>query len=187
MAGSSVPPRQPRRSMSRRGCGLVRFAPVAEKRCAKCGTVEPVEEFPIRRASADDRSHWGRTCHAVANREYRRCHGDRQRSSTEGPDPAEGVPDVRAAVHPGPEGPELLPPMVPGAPISDPDLEPTGPASAVTRAAPLGRLAASRAPSAPSRCRRGTRHAPPCPRGTPSDAGRGASKLPPLPAARCVP
>ena len=59
-----------------------------------------------------------------------------KRSSTEGPDPAEGVPDVRAAVHPGPEGPEL-PPMVPGAPISDPDLELTGPASAVTRAARL--------------------------------------------------
>jgi hypothetical protein len=50
---------------------------MTEKRCPKCGEIKPVDEFPIRRASADDRSYWCRACHAVAKREYRHRHGDR--------------------------------------------------------------------------------------------------------------
>jgi hypothetical protein len=52
-------------------------ARMREKRCPKCGEIKPVDEFPIRRASADDRSYWCRACHAVAKREYRHRHGDR--------------------------------------------------------------------------------------------------------------
>ena len=35
------------------------------------GEVKPLNEFPVSRASTDDRSGWCRACHAVASREYR--------------------------------------------------------------------------------------------------------------------
>ena len=65
----------PKHAIADPGCDTP--ARMAEKHCSKCGTVKPVEEFPIRRASADDRSHWCRACHAVAKREYRQRHGER--------------------------------------------------------------------------------------------------------------
>jgi hypothetical protein len=49
--------------------GLV--APVAEKRCRKCGITKPRQDFGTNRQLSDGVDSWCRACHAEANRIWR--------------------------------------------------------------------------------------------------------------------
>jgi hypothetical protein len=44
---------------------------VTEKQCVKCWTTKVVEDFPLSSAVSDGYSSWCRSCHALANREWR--------------------------------------------------------------------------------------------------------------------